>query len=74
MLVLKLRPSRGVGSRAVEDPRGPQDSVVLRVPPSAREQVILVTVCEFDGNSVRMGFTARPEVVILRQELDTGSW
>ena len=72
MLILNLYPSRGVGARGVEDERGPRDSVVLRVPAGDQERVILVTVCEFRGNTVRVGFTAPEDVVVMRQELDTG--
>ena len=72
MLILNLYPSRGVGARKVEDERGPRDSVVLRVPAGDQERVILVTVCEFRGNTVRVGFTAPEDVVVMRQELDTG--
>lgn len=67
MLVLSLKPSVGIGSRRVEDPRGPGDSVLLVVPPSGESVKILVTLCSLQGLAARVGITAPSEVEIQRE-------
>lgn len=67
MLVLTLKPSTGKGARPVEDPRGPGDSVVIRVPPGDRERVILVTLSSLGGLDARIGFTSDLDIRIERE-------
>ena len=70
MLILKRYPTLGKGSRDLSDPRGQQDGIVLRVPPSETETVVLVTVCEYKGHAVAIGITAPPGVLIMREEAE----
>ncbi len=72
MLMLKRYPTIGKGARDLSDPRGQQDAVVIRVPPSATETVVLVTVCEFQGMAVSIGITAPKEVLVMREECEIG--
>lgn len=49
--------------------RMPDQSVVITVPPSDREQRVVCTVARVRGNAVRLGFTAHPDVYIHREEI-----
>lgn len=72
MLMLKRYPTLGKGARDLSDPRGQQDAVVIRVPPSATEVVVLVTVCEYKGHAVAIGVEAPPSVLVMREECEIG--
>lgn len=67
MLVLKLKPSEGLGARPTEDPRGPGDSVLVTVPPRTEPVKILVTLCSLQGLAANVGFTAPTFVDIQRE-------
>lgn len=72
MLILKRFPTLGKGSRDLSDHRGQQDGIVLRVPPSETETVVLVTVCEYKGHAVAIGVEAPPSVLVMREECEIG--
>ena len=48
-----------------------EDAVVIRVPPSATERVVLVTVAGFHGLAVNLGFQADDDIRIVREECDS---
>jgi len=67
MLIIKLKPSKGLGARKVEDPRGPGDCVRLFVPPGKQERVIVVTLAELCGLAANLGIEADRDIRIERE-------
>ena len=43
--------------------------VVITTPPSDSEQTILVRIITVRGNTVKLGFEAKPNIVIHRREI-----
>jgi hypothetical protein len=70
VLILKRYPTLGKGSRELSDPRGQQDGIVLRIPPSEIETVVLVTVHEYKGHAVDIGVEAPRSVLVMREEAE----
>lgn len=49
--------------------RAREERFVIKVPPSDREQVIVVQVCDVRGDKVRLGIAADRSIKVLREEL-----
>lgn len=60
---------------ALTDPTNSgQSEIVCRIPPSDKEQTIVLTLVETRGSTGKLGVTAPKEITILRRELTRQCW